>query len=198
MVENARSVGVLTHPPVDSRRIPSRASDDRVACGLLFVKHGGRGMRTEDKIRKQLERELSRVNHAVAVLKKEPRAEELEGFGDNTPLSEEFDAMLATEDTELRTALLSRYLDRAAALDEARHRLDSGTYGICVACGKGISAKRLSAIPEALHCTPCQEEFEKRRTTEIHAHEWKRAAETLRERTAIEGPEPKALTEEGR
>jgi len=74
-------------------------------------------MRIEDKIRKRLELELSRVGHAIEILKKEPRAEELEGLGDNTPLSEEVDAMVAVEDGELRSALLSKYLDRAAALE---------------------------------------------------------------------------------
>ncbi len=154
-------------------------------------------MRTDRKTRKRIEQELERVNQAVVIVKKEPRAEELEGLGDNTPLSEEIDAMLATEEGELRSALLSRYLDRAAALDEARNRLDAGTYGLCAACGEEISAKRLSAVPEALHCTRCQEEVERARHPEIHAHEWKRAEETFRERLATEEPEPRAVTGEG-
>jgi hypothetical protein len=41
-------------------------------------------MRTDDKIRKRIELELARVNQAIEILKKEPRAEELEGLGDNT------------------------------------------------------------------------------------------------------------------
>jgi RNA polymerase-binding transcription factor DksA len=155
-------------------------------------------MRTDEKTRKRIEQELARVNQAIVILKKEPRAEELEGLGDNTPLSEEMDAMLATEEGELRSALLSKYLDRAAALDEARNRLDAGTYGLCAACGEEISSKRLSAVPEALNCTRCQEEAEKARHPEIHAHEWKRAEETFRERLAGEEPEPKAITGEGR
>ena len=155
-------------------------------------------MRTDEKTRKRIEQELARVNHAIVVLKKEPRAEELEGLGDNTPLSEEVDAMLATEEGELRSALLSRYLDRAAALDEARNRLDAGTYGLCAACGEEISPKRLSAVPEALNCTRCQEEVEKVRHPEIHAHEWKRAEETFRERLEAEAPERTAITGEGK
>ena len=154
-------------------------------------------MRTDEKNRKRIEQELARVNQAIVILKKEPRAEELEGLGDNTPLSEEVDAMLATEEGELRSALLSRYLDRAAALDEARNRLDAGSYGLCIACGKEISPRRLSAVPEALNCTPCQEQVEKVRHPEIHAHEWKRAEETARERLSAEEPEPQAITGEG-
>lgn len=155
-------------------------------------------MRTDEKTRKRIDLELARVNQAIQIVKKEPRAEELEGFGDNTPLSEEVDAMVAVEEGELKSALLSRYLDRAAALAEAKNRLDSGTYGICVACGTEISQKRLAAVPEALHCTRCQEEAEKKRTPEIHAHEWKRAEETFRDRAAAEAPEPSAITGEGK
>ena len=155
-------------------------------------------MRTEDKTRKRLERELAQVSRAIETLKKEPRPEELEGFGDNTPLSEEADAMLVVEEGELKTALLSRYLDRAAALAEALNRLHAGTYGICIACGEEISQKRLSAVPEALRCNLCQEEAEKLHPSEIHAHEWKRAEETFQERLVAEAPEPTALTGRGK
>jgi len=149
-------------------------------------------MRTHEKTRKRIELELARVNRAVGILKKEPRPEELEGFGDNTPLSEEVDAMIAAEDGELRAALLARLLDRAAALDEARNRLDSGSYGVCVACGEKIFQTRLMAVPEALRCTRCQEEAERVRHPEIHAHEWKRAEETFRERQKADEKEPTA------
>jgi RNA polymerase-binding transcription factor DksA len=170
-----------------------------LARGLLFSGAEARSpMRTDDKTRKRIELELARVNWAVQMLKKEPRAEELEGFGDNTPLSEEMDAMIASENSELRSALLSRYLDRAAALDEAKNRLDAGTYGVCITCGQKISPKRLSALPEALHCTRCQEEAEKLRHPEIHAHEWKRAEETFQERDQAEAPERTAITGAGK
>ena len=149
-------------------------------------------MRTDGKTRKRIELELARVNRAVEILKKEPRPEELEGFGDNTPLSEEVDAMIAAEGGELQTALLARLLDRAAALAEALNRLDSGSYGVCVACDEEISQKRLLAVPEALRCTRCQEEAERVHHPEIHAHEWKRAEETLRERQEAEEKEPTA------
>jgi DnaK suppressor protein len=194
MVEKPLPVRGLTHYPVVATLFRAGARNVGWHGPCSFQNSEAMAMRTEDKIRKRLEQELARVNQAIVVLKKEPRAEELEGFGDNTPLSEEVDASLAIENSELKGALLSRYLDRAAALDEARHRLDSGTYGICLSCGKLISPKRLSVVPEAIHCTPCQEEAEKHKTAEIHAHEWRRAEEALRERLVTEGPEPIAIT----
>lgn len=43
-----------------------------------------------------------------------------------------------------------------AAVDAALARLDAGTYGTCVTCGKPISAARLEALPAAAHCIDCQ------------------------------------------
>jgi RNA polymerase-binding protein DksA len=42
------------------------------------------------------------------------------------------------------------------AVDAALARLAAGTYGICVACGKPISAARLEALPAAAQCIDCQ------------------------------------------
>ena len=42
-------------------------------------------------------------------------------------------------------------------IDSALARLDAGEYGICQECDKPISEKRLSAIPWASRCVPCQE-----------------------------------------
>jgi DnaK suppressor protein len=38
----------------------------------------------------------------------------------------------------------------------ALQRLDDGTYGRCVDCGKELSADRLEAKPEAARCMSCQ------------------------------------------
>jgi len=42
-------------------------------------------------------------------------------------------------------------------VDEALDRLDSGDYGICLACEEPIPPKRLRALPWARYCVPCQE-----------------------------------------
>src|SRR3970040_2386652 len=46
-------------------------------------------------------------------------------------------------------------------VDEALHRLNRGTFGICIECGKELNRKRLEAVPWARHCLPCQEKTEK-------------------------------------
>jgi DnaK suppressor protein len=44
-------------------------------------------------------------------------------------------------------------------VEEALDRLQSGDYGVCLACEQPIPAKRLQALPWARYCVPCQEEI---------------------------------------
>ncbi len=43
-------------------------------------------------------------------------------------------------------------------IDEALDRLASGDYGICLSCDEEIPGKRLTALPWAKYCVPCQEQ----------------------------------------
>lgn len=152
-------------------------------------------MRSEKGIRRKLQEELARVNESVVTLKKEPRAQELESFGDTTPLSEEMDSISVGEQKELDIERLGRLLERAAALDEAIHRVDDGTYGVCVSCGARISKRRLKAVPEAARCTKCQSEVESReRPEEPRPAEWEAAQEIYERREAFD---EKGFTRQG-
>jgi DnaK suppressor protein len=42
-------------------------------------------------------------------------------------------------------------------IDAARERLDTGTYGHCVPCGRPIPLERLESRPFATGCVSCQE-----------------------------------------
>ncbi len=42
-----------------------------------------------------------------------------------------------------------------AEIDEALHRIASGTYGSCQACGGAIGRQRLRALPEIRLCVKC-------------------------------------------
>ena len=47
-------------------------------------------------------------------------------------------------------------------IEQALARLDTGTYGRCIACGHAIPTARLDALPTALRCAPCQAHLEQR------------------------------------
>ena len=51
---------------------------------------------------------------------------------------------------------------RAVEAVEALRRIQDGTYGVCVDCGKRIPAARLAIKPEATRCVACQSEQERR------------------------------------
>ena len=53
-------------------------------------------------------------------------------------------------------ALRDRNQQQLAAIDAALARLDDGTYGRCVRCGRPIAPERLDALPWAAHCIDCQ------------------------------------------
>jgi DnaK suppressor protein len=44
-------------------------------------------------------------------------------------------------------------------VEEALDRVQSGDYGVCLACEQPIPPKRLQALPWARYCVPCQEEI---------------------------------------
>jgi DnaK suppressor protein len=48
-----------------------------------------------------------------------------------------------------------------AAIHAALRRLDDGSFGQCVDCGDAIDLRRLTALPEAACCAPCQEVHER-------------------------------------
>jgi RNA polymerase-binding protein DksA len=41
-------------------------------------------------------------------------------------------------------------------IDEALKRIEDGTYGLCLQCGKSISKRRLAALPHGELCIECQ------------------------------------------
>jgi DnaK suppressor protein len=52
--------------------------------------------------------------------------------------------------------------ERLTQIEKALARLDNGTYGKCLNCGKPIPAERLDALPLTLYDVDCQSKLEKR------------------------------------
>jgi len=47
--------------------------------------------------------------------------------------------------------------DQLRMINEALDRIESGDYGVCMGCEENIPDKRLTALPWARYCVPCQE-----------------------------------------
>ena len=61
----------------------------------------------------------------------------------------------------VETELVDRHLHELSAIEAARERLNSGTFGICPDCSGSIATARLRANPAALRCMECQSHYER-------------------------------------
>src|SRR5229473_4341763 len=61
---------------------------------------------------------------------------------------------------ELALKLGERESQMVADIDQALMRLDEGSYGLCVRCGKPINERRLEAVPTARYDAACQAAIE--------------------------------------
>src|ERR1041384_3164038 len=59
-------------------------------------------------------------------------------------------------DVHVRLALKQTDAKLLRAIEEAIHRLDQGTYGICMDCEEEIKAARLDAVPWTRVCIDCK------------------------------------------
>jgi DnaK suppressor protein len=69
-----------------------------------------------------------------------------------------------TSDVDLQQdidiALLEMKAEALGHIQDALARLASGAYGQCAECGAEISQQRLKALPFALRCRTCEEDWE--------------------------------------
>ncbi|GHO88539.1 TraR/DksA family transcriptional regulator [Dictyobacter formicarum] len=59
------------------------------------------------------------------------------------------DAAVDVQEQQLETSILANDEALLAQINDALKRIEDGTYGFCVVCGKPISEERLRAIPWA-------------------------------------------------
>ena len=52
-------------------------------------------------------------------------------------------------------ALVQPLKETLVEIDDALNRIEDGTYGLCMKCGKEIPLERLEAVPRTKYCTPC-------------------------------------------
>ena len=59
-------------------------------------------------------------------------------------------------DLHVRLALKQTDSKRLRAIEQAIHRIDQGTYGICMECENEIAPARLEAVPWTRVCIDCK------------------------------------------
>jgi RNA polymerase-binding transcription factor DksA len=97
---------------------------------------------------------------AEAVAQRDARTADFEEFVDGADLvntDDEHDpegATIAFERAQV-IALRDDAVRRIGLIDDALARMDAGTYGRCVGCGRQIPPARLAAIPGVETCVDC-------------------------------------------
>lgn len=114
----------------------------------------------EKVARGRLEELLAELERSAAVLQHS-------GGGDTGELTS-FDQHPADSGTNLadadrEEASLEVLQAQQERVREALARLEAGSYGRCVECGKELPDERLEARPEAERCVDCQQRAEARR-----------------------------------
>ena len=62
------------------------------------------------------------------------------------------DAAADTEMRELDVTSAAMFEERLRQVEDALGRIDAGTYGTCLACGRPIINERLELVPETPYC----------------------------------------------
>ena len=78
----------------------------------------------------------------------------------NDDAREGSDLALRTVIQELALKLGDQESQMVADIDQALMRMDEGSYGICVRCGRPINERRLEAMPTARYDAACQAAIE--------------------------------------
>ena len=68
------------------------------------------------------------------------------------------DAAIAMENDEVLAALELTATRELGLIESALERLDAGSFGLCVRCGKEIDARRLQTVPHEPLCRECAPE----------------------------------------
>ncbi len=63
---------------------------------------------------------------------------------------------LTTSDSEIISLLEDHLQLTLEMVENALHRFQMGTYGLCEVCGEPINPKRLRAFPRATMCVTCK------------------------------------------
>ena len=114
------------------------------------------------QIRERLEAKRAELQHDSDTLGPQAHPAPIDYIEANEGLKDQGDDAIDLEQIEKDRAILVNDNALLMQVEEALKRLDNGTYGKCMVCGKPIPEKRLEAIPWALLCVEDEEQLEAR------------------------------------
>jgi RNA polymerase-binding protein DksA len=115
-----------------------------------------------ERFKQLLEEERRRVLDAIDYLHKEHPGTIEDETEDETTDNHIAETATATLDREIDYTLEENSEHVLSEIEGALKRIEEGTYGVCVNCGKPIAEERLAAIPWATYCIDCKRLLEGR------------------------------------
>jgi len=115
-----------------------------------------------ERFKELLVEERRRVVDAIEYLHKENPGSIEDETDDETTDNHIAETATVTVDREIDYTLEENSEHVLAEIEGALERIEEGTYGVCVNCGKPIAEERLAAIPWATYCIDCKRLLEGR------------------------------------
>jgi RNA polymerase-binding protein DksA len=109
-----------------------------------------------ERFKELLEEERRRVLDAIEYLHKENPGTIEDETEDETTDNHIAETATVTLDREIDYTLEENSEHVLSEIDAALARIEAGTYGVCINCGKPITEERLAAIPWATYCIDCK------------------------------------------
>jgi DnaK suppressor protein len=104
-----------------------------------------------------------------AELARENQSDALEIAGTDDGVKDVADQSVKDVSQEIEYRLSERESQAVADIDQALMRIEEGSYGVCVRCGKEIPERRLEALPTARYDAECQAIIEQGTGEDEHA-----------------------------
>ena len=111
--------------------------------------------------RRRLLEERARLIAALDLIHAENSASLREESEETTMDNHVADTATVMHDREVDYTLEDASGQVLGAIDAALERIDAGTYGRCVTCGRPIGDERLEAMPYATQCIECRRREER-------------------------------------
>ena len=115
-----------------------------------------------ERFKELLQEERRRVHDAIEYLHKENPGSIEDETDDETTDNHIAETATVTVDREIDYTLEENSEHVLAEIEGALKRIEEGTFGVCVNCGKPIAEERLAAIPWATYCIDCKRILEGR------------------------------------
>jgi DnaK suppressor protein len=154
-------------PKLDMARKPIRPEPVEVIEPVRPSKPAKAAVDMEWQI--QIREMMTRQRHELLSVVESTQAQMAEKQGDLPDVSDR--ASEGFED-ELAVGLMAIEAAKLDDIEAAIQRIDDGSYGLCMNCGKPIPRKRLEVLPFARRCLTCEGENERKaRTQETETEE---------------------------